>query len=151
MPTVHVSSSNMAAVVGQINVSSGLAQVGHVSSPMATTSPNTNPFYVKFLQGNIRICQGCRSTVRLSDGNIPAPPFNLVVARAERRSFRDKFGTLVTPQKEQACHYHLRLCCIKAAEPTFVPLSLRVPQDIVPSLNMVHREYLRLVFGVHVS
>lgn len=149
-PLVQVTSSSMAALVGQINVSGGLSQVGPVpscSTPIPTV--NTNPFYVRFLQGNIRMCQGCRSTLRLCDGKVPAPPFDLVVARAERRSFRDKFGTLITPQKEQPSHYHLRLDCIRAVEPTFVSQALRVPQDIMPLINAVHREYLRLLFGLN--
>ena len=35
--------------------------------------------------------------VRLTDGSIPAPPFDLVMARAEQCTFRDKSGVLVTP------------------------------------------------------
>ena len=36
-------------------------------SQMTWTShqvPNTNPFYLKFITGNIRMCQGCRSILR---------------------------------------------------------------------------------------
>ena len=159
-PTPLISSPSVvnSAIVGQITLSSGISQIGPsttvtVSSPTPPTpsavQPNTNPFYVRFLQGNIRVCQGCRSTLRLSDGSIPAPPFNLVMARAERRSFRDKFGTLITPQKEQPSHYHLRLDCVRAVEPGFVGLALCIPQDILPLLNNIHREYLRLVFGLN--
>ena len=158
-PTPLISSPSVvnSAIVGQITLSSGISQIGPsttvtVSSPTPPTpsavQPNTNPFYVRFLQGNIRVCQGCRSTLRLSDGSIPAPPFNLVMARAER-SFRDKFGTLITPQKEQPSHYHLRLDCVRAVEPCFVGLALCIPQDILPLLNNIHREYLRLVFGLN--
>ena len=111
-----------------------------------TPQPNNNPFYVKFIQGNIRMCQGCKSTLQLSDSSVPPPPFDLAIGRSERRQFRDKNGTLVTPRQEQTCHYHLRLDCVISAEPTFVPKSLRIPHDIFPLLTIVHREYLRLVF-----
>ena len=143
------------SVVGQINLPS---QLGHgstlintsqnASQSMCSTQPNTNPFYVRFIQGNIRMCQGCRSSLRSRDGSVPVPPFDMVIARAERRSFRDKNGELVTPHQEQTCHYHFRLDCIRAVEPNFVPMALQVPQDIVSSLTLVHREYLRLVFGL---
>ena len=33
---------------------------------------------------NIHICQGCRQSLRTSSGLIPDPPYNLVVARAEK-------------------------------------------------------------------
>ena len=143
------------SVVGQINLPSQLGHGSTMISASQNTSPstcsiqpNTNPFYVRFIQGNIRMCQGCRSSLRLQDGSIPVPPFDLVIARAERKTFRDKSGELVTPRQEQTCHYHLRLDCIRAVEPNFVPMALQVPQDVLPSLTNIHREYLRLVFGL---
>ncbi len=42
---------------------------------------NVNPFYLKKLTGNIRICQGCRGSLRLADKRIPDPPNDVVVAR----------------------------------------------------------------------
>ena len=142
------------SVVGQINLPSqpghGPTVISAGQNPTQSTcsiQPNTNPFYVRFIQGNIRMCQGCRSSLRLQDGSIPVPPFDMVIARAERKSFRDKNGELVTPRQEQTCHYHFRLDCVRAVEPNFVPMALQVPQDILPSLTVIHREYLRLVFG----
>ena len=49
-------------------------------------APNTNPFYVCFIAGNIRVCQGCRSSLKGADGCIPAPPFDLCCAHAEKCS-----------------------------------------------------------------
>ena len=79
--------------------------------------------------------QGCRSLLHLQDRSVPAPPFDIVVARAEWRSFQDKNGEIVTPRHEQTCHYHIRLNRIRAIEPTFVSMALQVPQDILPSLS----------------
>ena len=45
--------------------------------------PNVNPFYCKFLGGNIRVCRGCHGSLRTADSGIPPPPFDLVIARAE--------------------------------------------------------------------
>lgn len=81
------------------------------------------------------MCQGCRS---LSDGSIPIPPFDLVMDRSEWRTFRDKSGVLITPLQEKTSHYHLRLDCVQAVKPNFVPLAL---------ITTVHQEYLRLVSG----
>jgi len=39
----------------------------------------------------------------------------------------------IMPQKEQAAHYHLNLSCIRAVFEDFVPSSLLVPYDILPS------------------
>ena len=97
------------------------------------------------------MCQGCRTTVSSSDGSIPAPPFNLVIARAERQSFRDESGVIITPYQEQTCHYHIRIGCVRNIEPTFVPMALKVPQDILPLLSTVHIQYLKLAFGLNNS
>ena len=43
--------------------------------------------------------------LRLTDGSIPAPPFDLVMARAEWCTFGDKSGVLVTPLQQQPSHY----------------------------------------------
>ena len=43
----------------------------------------------------------------LTDGSIPAPPFDLVMARAEQCTFRDKSGVLVTPLQQQPSHYRI--------------------------------------------
>ena len=117
---------------------------GVTSNLQFSPQPNTNPFYVKFIVGNMRVCQGCRGNLKRLDGGIPAPPFDLCAARAERDSFRDSNGILITPQKEQPAHYHLNLNC-------FVSSSLFVPPDVQPKLNKVHKEYLHLVFNVTVN
>ena len=41
--------------------------------------PNVNQFYLKFIKGNIRVCQGCRGSLKTSDGAVPSPPFDLAV------------------------------------------------------------------------
>ena len=46
---------------------------------------NVNPF-LKQLSGNIRVCQGCRGSLRLADGSIPGPSYD-VVAHLENRPF----------------------------------------------------------------
>ena len=83
-----------------------------------------------------------RYILRGADGSVPAPPFDLCVARVERCSFRDATGILRTPQKEQPAHYHLNISCVRAVATDFV-----VPPDVLPSLGQVHEELLCLVFG----
>jgi hypothetical protein len=82
----------------------------------------------------------CRTTLRNVDGSIPLPPYDLTVARFEKRSYRDKFGELHTPQREQAVHYHIKLSCIKSACADFVPASLVVPSDVQSKLPLTHKE-----------
>ena len=141
-PLIFVGQSNNCC-----NSSASSASTGQSSSMLSTSPPNTNPFYLKFITGNIRMCQGCRCSLH-SDGAIPAQPYDLTVARAERRSYRDSSGNLITPSKPTTSYYHCRVDCIQAAEPHFIPRSLRVPADIYSRLSPVHREYLLAVFGL---
>lgn len=47
-------------------------------------------FFVRFINGNIRICQGCRGSLRLPDGSIPGAPNDITVVRLEKRPYFDK-------------------------------------------------------------
>lgn len=109
---------------------------------------NVNPFYIKPLLGNIRVCQGCRGTLRLPDGSIPVAPFDMVVARMERRAFRDATGTLKTPVRPSAAHYHFKLACIRAVEPNFMPSSMQIPYDVSKKIALIHRQHLHMEFGL---
>ena len=83
-------------------------------------------FFVCFISGNIRICQGCRGSLRLLDGSISHSPNDIVVARLEKRPCFDKSsGTWCYPQKETNSHYNLKLACVVKAGPLFVPSTLQ--------------------------
>ena len=117
-----------------------------VASPI-----NVNPFYFKFIVGNIRMCQGCRTSLRTTEDLVPAPPFDLVIARVERRSFRDSSGNLVTPKRPSACHYHCHPRCILAVEPLYALSSINIPQDVLVLLTPIHKEHLRTFFNINVQ
>ena len=91
-----------------------------------TGPPNPNPFYLKFITGNIHICQGCRQSLRTSSGSILDPPYNLVVARSEKRPYRDSSGELVIPSSYSNAYYHVAVSCISHAEPMFHPSMLKI-------------------------
>ena len=123
-------------------VSSGPPPLIH--TPQATVSP----FYLKPLSGNIRVCQGCRGSLWLSNGSVLAPPFDIVVARMEKRSFRDTDGTLRTPMCPSLAHYHACLTCIRALQPNFVASTQRGLADVSQLLTPQHHQHLNLEFGL---
>ena len=96
--------------------------------------------------GTLECARVVEVLLRWTDGSIP--PFDLVMARAERCTFRDKSGVLVTPLQQQPSHYHIHLDCARAVKPNFVPLALHVPPDFLPNLTIIHHEYLQLLFGL---
>lgn len=112
-----------------------------------TFTHDKNPFFVRFLVGNIRVCQGCRGSLKLPDGSIPSPPNDIVVARLERRPYFDKSsGTWCQPQKETNSHYHMKLSCVVKVEPLFMPSTLQVSTNL--NLLPVHKELISTEFGV---
>ena len=112
---------------------------------------NVNPFFLKQLSGNIRVCQGCRGSLRLADGSIPGPPYDVVVAHLEKRPFRDPTGAMRTPSRASAAHYHVRLACLRATDPSFVSSTLVIPPDLATFLTVQHKELLLLEFGLHLN
>ena len=118
------------------------------NSPVVPVPPNNNPFFVRFIEGNIRMCQGCRSSLRYSNGLVPLPPFNLCIGRAEQRSYRDSAGVLRTPQKMQNVYYHLSIACVKSVCTNFSPSSLQIPSDVLKMLLPAHKEILFQGFGI---
>jgi len=81
---------------------------------------------------------GCRGGLRLPNGSVPAPPFDIAVACMEKHPFRDSDGTLCTPMRPSSAHYHARLSCICAVEPNFVASTLRVPAEVRQLLTPQH-------------
>lgn len=104
--------------------------------------PNVNPFYFKFISGNIRVCQGCKGSLKTTDNWIPTPPFDIAAARP----FRDASGTLITPKRATVYHYHCHPQCAQAVEPHFINFCLLlVPADVKAKLTHVHKQHVATI------
>ena len=147
---------------GNISVASGAASNVTVTVPHSlppplirtgsagpSQPPNVNPFYVKFIAGNIGVCQGCKGSLKTSDNRTPTPPFDIVAARSENRPFRDAMGSLITPKRATVYHYHCRPQCIQAVEPQFILSSLIIPIDVRAKLTHVHKQHLATLFNIN--
>ena len=60
--------------------------------------------------GTLECARVVEVILHVTDGSIPARRFDLVMARVERCTFRDKSVVLVTLQ-QQPSHYHIHLDC----------------------------------------
>ena len=83
------------------------------------------------------------------------PPFDLVIARFECRTYRYQNGELKTPTCERAVHYHLKVTCVKAASYCFVPANL-VSANILSSLSVTHNAFnvwfvFRVAYGAPIT
>ena len=159
---VNVSHDNVTVASGSVSnvqlFSNNNACTTLSSEPPPLIRFNTSPFqpainnlfFVKVLGGNIRVCQGCRGSLRLTNGSVPSPPFDLVIARMEKRSYRDATGILKTPTRPSAAHYHLKITCVRGIEPNFIPTpeNFQIPNDILPLLTFQHRQHFHVEFGL---
>ena len=127
--SISVSSSPHPSIYAPTTLHTPPFQPDYTSAPYSSPFPpnfavqptNPNLFYLKLITGNIRMCQGCRGSLRCADSTIPDPPYNLCIARAEQRPYRDPSGNLVTPTAYKPSHYHVALTYIRAVEPSFLP------------------------------
>lgn len=76
VPLIFVGQSNNYSSPLHLQLSSRLPHL----SPSFVPPPNVNPFYLKFIMGNIRMCQGCKSTLCTADGRILPAPYDLTIA-----------------------------------------------------------------------
>ena len=108
--------------------------------------PQVRPFVLKFITGNVRICQSCRYSFREVDGTVYSAPYDPCVSRLVKKPFWHKASQIsqswCTPSRESNAHYCARISCIRSCSPTFIPSMLTVPPDLVVKLNDTHKAYL---------
>ena len=101
-----------------------------------------NPFRLKPMNSQIKVCQGCRGPLHLSSGTVTNAPFDFCVVIKERWSYKDpKTGQLCT-----AAHYHLRIACVQTEELSFLPCTLVISEGL--QLTECHKNYVIKEFGV---
>ena len=106
------------------------------SAPHSSASPDTNPFTLTVVAGNISVCRGCKQCYVK-----PAiPPMDLCIRHKEWQDFIDPAGH---PQQRfgNVC-YHCNTPCIVARCPTFSPKNLQIDPKM-GTLTSTHLEYLR--------
>ena len=76
------------------NISGSMISCGLCFNFRRLTMSCSGTIWILFM-GTLECARVVEVLLRLTDGSIPAPPFDLVMARAERCTFRDKSGVLV--------------------------------------------------------
>ena len=99
------------------------------SVPASLPSPAAQPYYVKLLNGHIKVCAGCR----LGNAN-RNPPFDICIVHQETRPITHP----VTKEKMNMpvnAHYHVTKECIQRNDPKFIPSQAVVPERFKEKLN----------------
>ena len=107
-------------------------------------SPSNNPFVLKLKNNHIKVCQSCRLNYEGENNTL-----DLLVSRAERRMISNLSTGTQFLGKETNSHYHLKVSCIKAADPNFQGPELVVPQPIKEQLTTCQKAYLSICFQIN--
>ena len=91
------------------------------------------PYVLKFLTKQIRVCAGCRLGYCNTE-KVPAPPYNICVAHEETRQINNSHTGVPFTTKTTA-HYHANPCCIWMKDNTFKPENLHIPQEVDQGLQ----------------
>lgn len=122
----------------------------HQSPPGFSTQPtNPNPFYLKFITGNIRMCQGCKGITEVCWFNHSRTPTRHMCCTCWEASIpRFLWKHFVSPTTYKPSYNHLALTYIQAVEPAFVSYSLKVPTDVQNLLSTDHKDFIWMQMGI---
>lgn len=121
-------------------------------TPPPTPSPSSPfekpEFFLKWMSRRISVCQGkCERPMRDEQGRMYPPPFDLCLARKERRSYRSPLDGMKKLGKESDCHYHLKRSCVEKADPPYKGEKINIPPEVNVRMNQAHKDALRNEFG----
>ena len=114
--------------------------------PQGPPTTGTRSFTLKWLMGTtVSRCYGCGKVIQNPPLNCPD---DLIVMCHDFHHFQHRItGQLTTSSKPQNVHFYLRLACVRARYPHFVPSSIHVPPNFVHRFQVEHLGRLLLEFG----
>lgn len=114
----------------------------------ASEANDRNPFLLKFLVSNVKVCAGCPRPNNSFRGHqlvdLP-PPYNIVICHKEIRQWREN-GEIRQSPTAQNTYYHADVACIRKNNPTFEKSMVVIPPSVKKDLKHEHKLYLRQHF-----
>ena len=120
--------------------SSGNYGPHYTYQPHQYSTHGGQPYVLKFLTRQIRVCAGCRLGYCNTE-KVPAPPYNICVAHEETRQLTNSHTGIPFTTKTLA-HYHANPYCMWMKDSTFRPECLHIPQDVDQELQHEHQVFL---------
>ena len=128
-----------------LHVSSGASYCEPPTSSQLQQPSTLGAFAVKFIEGNISVCQGCRNKYPKN----PLPPQDLCLQHQEWREFTPA-GSVIPQYRWDNAYYHCSSQCVRARWPSFITLSITIDPLTKGKLHPSHRTFLVDRFGLHV-
>ena len=115
--------------------------------PAASEAVQRNPFVLKFLQANVKVCAGCphqSNTFRANETD-PLPPYDIVICHREIRRWKED-GEIRQSPTPQNTYYHADVSCIRKNNPDFETSMIVIPPNLKKELKIEHKLYLHQHF-----
>ena len=115
-------------------------------------SPVTpEPFLIKFLNGRIKVCAGCKGPhMKDAKNGLLPPPHDICIGHCEPLTFLNPRTGLESSKMGNA-YYHVNLSCIKKKHPDFIPSQLICEDDIKRVLQPPHFQFLWDTLGLSIQ
>ena len=104
------------------------------------------PYFVKMLTKQIRICAGCRLGFN-NEKAIPPSPYNICIGHEEVQQITPSSGKTPFTTKTIA-HYHANPSCIWMKNASFMPESIQIPPGVHEQLDQRNKYYLMEYFYI---
>ncbi len=120
--------------------------VGMQPSRVTPFQPHGNqPYFVKMLTKQIRVCAGCRLGFN-NEKDIPLSPYNICIGHEEIRQITPSSGKTPFTTKTTA-HYHANPSCIWMKNASFMPENIQIPPGVYEHLDQSNKCYLMDYFN----
>jgi hypothetical protein len=88
------------------------------------------------------MCYGCGNAIRIPP-HVPAPPYDIVVAREKYSNYRDKEGHVKVTSRKSYVHYYCKMSCILNRSGTFSGKDIVITQENRSKLCLIHWAHLQ--------
>ena len=112
------------------------------SSGNASTSVNSGPFVVKFLNGRTKVCAGCKGPhLKGPNNELLPPPNNICIQHSEPLTFTNP-RTGLEASKVGNAYYHINSACIHKKHPNFTASLVSCPEEVLKLMQPSHFKLL---------
>ena len=136
------------SAAGRIPVTKYASPFHDRTTPFSSRPSEKSEFFLKWASRRITVCQGkCQRPMRDEQGRIYPPPYDLCLARKERRSYRSPLDGMKKLGKESDSHYHFKRSCVENEDPPYQGERITIPPEVSVRMTQAHKDILQKEFG----
>ena len=108
---------------------------------------SSRSFFVKFLNGRIKVCAGCKGPqIKGVHNEVLPPPHDICIVHSEPLTFINP-RTGLEASKVGNAHYHVNYACIRKKHPNFTARCVSCPEGVMELMQPCHLKLLSETLG----